>query len=503
MKWESVIGKPQIRTIENMNNSIITSWMSDYAQSIINEKKKRITIKQYMNNIYDFMLEYKNDIHNEDDIELVKVKILRIREKTTERKEYVMINTMTRFVNHVLRKQGKPMILKERRRTVTEKSVSYKVNSEITIRFYKERNIQNSTINGYESAFKHYLISQKENNLDKLLQEAQLEQHNKVPLPETKLKKRLIQYRQYLIDKQMSSNTINSHFCKVKSFYKHMDCLIPPIKEVKLEKPYVSNYKDLPSKEELIKAVEIANPIMKALMIFQLSSGQARAEALSITVGQFLQGCTGYMDDNLSIQDQVKQLYARDDVVPIFYLRRLKTDKWYYTCCSPEAVKYICSYLIQRTLYSCDDPLFDIGPSSVIVGYNKLNDKLRLGFVGKYRKLRSHAMRKYHASKLKLSPEQVDMLQGRSRNVVHEAYIKINPTDVKEMYMRVMSDVMLWPTRWCKNESEKTESPETVTPVSSSTTTPTDNQSFFELYRHIGKLEARIEMLEEKIMEAK
>ena len=68
---------------------------------------------------------------------------------------------------------------------------------------------------------------------------------------------------------------------------------------------------------------------------------------------------------------------------------------------------------------------------------------MKWGFKGKYRFFRSHSLRKFHASNIGLSAEYVDALQGRSKNEIHETYIKTNPSKLKEIYMSVMKNVMI------------------------------------------------------------
>jgi len=43
-----------------------------------------------------------------------------------------------------------------------------------------------------------------------------------------------------------------------------------------------------------------------------------------------------------------------------------------------------------------------------------------------------------------LGAEYVDALQGRSKNMVHETYIKTNPRWLKELYVGVMGNVMFF-----------------------------------------------------------
>ena len=80
------------------------------------------------------------------------------------------------------------------------------------------------------------------------------------------------------------------------------------------------------------------------------------------------------------------------------------------------------------------------------------------GFKGKYRFFRSHTLRKFHASNIGLSSEYIDILQGRSKNKVHDTYIKTNPQKLKEIYISVMENVMINPkikTKNHKNYSQK------------------------------------------------
>ncbi|WP_296869189.1 hypothetical protein [uncultured Methanobrevibacter sp.] len=137
-------------------------------------------------------------------------------------------------------------------------------------------------------------------------------------------------------------------------------------------------------------------------------------------------------------------MIGRRDIVPAFYLKRIKTNKFYYAFCSPEASHHIVKYLISRKGLSLDDRLFDFTDSSLIYSFKKVNDKLDMGFVGRYRFFRSHALRKFHASNIDLSADIVDELQGRGKSRVREAYMKTNPRRLKEIYIGAMHNVMVF-----------------------------------------------------------
>ncbi len=82
--------------------------------------------------------------------------------------------------------------------------------------------------------------------------------------------------------------------------------------------------------------------------------------------------------------------------------------------------------------------------------FQEINDQMNWGFKGNYRFFRSHTLRKFHASNIGLPAEYIDSLQGRSKNEIHETYIKTNPEKLKEIYQTAMHNVMIYNTK--KNE---------------------------------------------------
>ena len=69
---------------------------------------------------------------------------------------------------------------------------------------------------------------------------------------------------------------------------------------------------------------------------------------------------------------------------------------------------------------------------------------MKWGRRGYYRFFRSHVLRKFHASNIGLPAEYVDALQGRQKSIVHDAYIKTNPEELKKLYMKHMKNVMIF-----------------------------------------------------------
>ena len=308
--------------------------------------------------------------------------------------------------------------------------------------FCSNRNIKDSTIKSYRSAILKYESFHKVAIKD-LIGEAMMDEENMVPLKNRHIKNRLLNFRSYLLDSELSINTVKTYFSRIKTFYRHFEIELPYLNDIKFDGEYLSSYYDLPARGDIRKVCSISSNAFRALVLFISSSGCAKVETLSLTVGDFVKAIDEYHDGG-SIDDVLNCLIGRRDIVPAFYLKRIKTNKFYYAFCSPEASHHIVKYLISRKGLSLDDRLFDFTDSSLIYSFKNVNDNLNMGFVGRYRFFRSHALRKFHASNIGLSADIVDELQGRGKSKVREAYMKTNPIKLKEIYMGAMHNVMVF-----------------------------------------------------------
>lgn len=316
------------------------------------------------------------------------------------------------------------------------------MSEELLKRFCSNRNIKYSTLKSYRSAIAKYEFFH-DMDMGSLMDEAIVEEDEGISLKNRKIKSRLLDFRSFLLDSGLAISTVRTYFSRIKTFYRHFEIELPYLNDIKFDEEYLSSYYDLPTRGDIRKVCSISSNAFRALVLFISSSGCAKAETLSITVGDFVKASDDYHDGG-SIDDVLNCLIGRRDIVPAFYLKRIKTNKFYYAFCSPEASHHIVKYLISRNGLSLDDRLFDFTDSSLIYSFKKVNDKLDMGFVGKYRFFRSHALRKFHASNIGLSADIVDELQGRGKTRVREAYMKTNPIKLKEIYMGAMHNVMVF-----------------------------------------------------------
>lgn len=320
-------------------------------------------------------------------------------------------------------------------------------------KMYGERNISKSTQKGYEAAFIKYceFTKDKFNNLQDMIDTYLEEEDKRIPMRERALKKDLLGFRESLHNKKSngvkSDRSLKTYFAKVKTIFNHFELEMPTLPQMKMEKGYISNYNDLPTHDMIRNACEQSPIELKALILFMSSSGSAKAETLSITVGMFLEGCKDYLEDNptgKNIEQSIKVLSDRHDIVPMIYLRRIKTDKWYYTYCSPEASYMIVESLKIRKNLKWEDNLFDFTSSLLLTKFQEINDNNNWGCVGSYRRFRSHALRKFMASNIGLPRDITDSIQGRSKDMIQEAYFKQDPQALKKTYMEVMHRVMVY-----------------------------------------------------------
>ena len=92
------------------------------------------------------------------------------------------------------------------------------INRRLINKISKERNLKQSTVSGYESSLNKYSEFHNQ-SLESLLGEAVEEEKNLVPLKERKIKTRLMDFRKYLYQSNLSDKTSMTYFSKVLVFY--------------------------------------------------------------------------------------------------------------------------------------------------------------------------------------------------------------------------------------------------------------------------------------------
>lgn len=321
---------------------------------------------------------------------------------------------------------------------------------EIMDKFYNERCINKRTQYGYNNSFSLY-IQYTKMHLQDLLMEADIEEEKGVRWKRRKLKEKLIGFRGWLQERYKYS-TIKVLFNRIKTFYSHFEIeigFIPQLNQKAVIKSEPITYEDIPDKEMINECLQYANPLMKALILFMTSSGCARQEALNITIQDFIEATKEYHSES-NVNEILSELIIQDKVIPTFKIKRQKTNKHYYTFCSPEATKAICAYLLgsgRRFDKGCNHHLlFKTNLDHLNNWFNELNEKVNGGQVADMNRIRSHMLRKFHASRLYndgLSIDKIDALQGRAKDNTHKAYFKESSKALKELYIEHLDAIRI------------------------------------------------------------
>lgn len=340
------------------------------------------------------------------------------------------------------------------------------------------RNWNKSTQISYKTALTHY---SRLNNLSliKLLNEAEFEE-GKITWKKSSLRKRLINFRSYLYEKYNIS-TAKLYLTRVMTFYRSFDVTVlnlPYISEKGVKKTEPISFKDLPDKEIIKKAINISSHDLKAIILFIASSGCARAETLNLTIKDLIISCSDYHSIDLRnpneeevIKRFIETILIQKNIIPSFKIRRQKTDKFYYTFCSPEATEAILTYLLVRQdTLKLDKKLFKINSSYFFKKFAEINKILNLGKVGGKNRFRSHMLRKYHASRLVkssidkktgnkisgMSLSNVDALQGRGKTTTRNSYFFDDFENLKEEYIQNLNKLTINKYNYIKNSNNNT-----------------------------------------------
>ena len=246
------------------------------------------------------------------------------------------------------------------------------------------------------------------------------------------------------------------------TIYRHFEITIPTL-------PYYStknarhtspvNYSELPDREILSECLQVATPLVRAIILFMSSSGMSRIDVLNLTINDYLEATSEYHDHQESVKYAIKDMLDQD-IIPTFYLTRQKTGQDYFTFCSHEATKSINSYLLTRNeILTKDKPLFKINERYINMAFQRLNGYFGLGKCGdNYNRLRPHMLRKFNASQLAeagMSTEHINLLQGRKvSGVAHEHYIRIKPETLREEYINCLPYLVIEDVNKYRTESQ-------------------------------------------------
>lgn len=280
-----------------------------------------------------------------------------------------------------------------------------------------------------------------------LLLEADEDEDNRVRMKRRRIKQRLQGFQAYLVDEKYSPRSINTIMSNVLATYHFYEIETPVIHQIQNKR--VETFKDIPSRKDIKEACNTTNKSKtKAMILFMCSSGCARTETLSLTVGDYIEATREYHSES-SIGSVVNELKNKNNVVPTWRVYRQKTNTPYFTFCTPEATKWITKYLDERMVkedLTDESQLFKYTLQGVSSLFRRLNDNMGGVHVNGHAFFRSHSLRKFFATTLinsDMDSMTIDFLSGRKISSTHEAYFKADPRKLKNKYMMMVDKLTI------------------------------------------------------------
>ena len=278
-----------------------------------------------------------------------------------------------------------------------------KENKKILDEMFIIRQWSQNTYRSYTSAVNIY--SEVNNaSLDKLVDEADLEEEQQIKKNKRKIKQRFINFQKELLNKGYNKTTVKLYINRVKSIYHYFDIEIPNIPPIKTIN--TSTYEDLLTRDEFITILTNANSTMRAIITFGVSTGLRISDIANLTVNDFLEATKDYSEYKTgdSLYNHLIKLESEPIIVPTWKITSIKTKVKHTTFNSDESSRYIIQYLKERVLSGnvcLTDKLFHVTAHTITVSLKRLNDRLNLGkTMNNYSKLHSHGLRKYMSTTL-------------------------------------------------------------------------------------------------------
>lgn len=147
--------------------------------------------------------------------------------------------------------------------------------------FIENRNLRPNTITTYTQALKNYSTYTGLTPTE-LIEEAEAEEESRVRMKNRKIKKHIMGFIQHLKGGKRTANTISSTIVTIKTFYREFEIELPHIRcNIKQDQELIT-IKDIPTKEDIKKALKYANLTYKAIIKLMMSSGMGSAEVRNL-----------------------------------------------------------------------------------------------------------------------------------------------------------------------------------------------------------------------------
>lgn len=293
------------------------------------------------------------------------------------------------------------------------------------------------------------------------IEEAGNEEDQNIPLRRSKLVQHLEDFDDYL-EENYSHNTRQQSMNAIRSFYRRNRITLPEAERLVTDTPTVNlTVQDLPGVGDVKKVLSIADARGKAIILLQVSSGIGRAEVIELTLSDLVDAVNRKNNVELTVKDLPSIVETRPDWVEtarplVWYIKRVKTSKHYFTFSTSESLEAILDYLGHKPPQAWEDDvkLFRTFTHKGLISPSRLGDiysyyNNEWGF-GKAKDglsyFRSHNMRKLCGNLLKsvIGYRNADIILGHGdRDRTRGDYLKPDIEDLFKLYFENMNQVTI------------------------------------------------------------
>lgn len=330
-------------------------------------------------------------------------------------------------------------------------------NDKVFQEYIEERHLKPRTIKTYLYHIYNYCQSTKMLPSE-LLEEVEAEEENLIRLRKRKIKQHLKIFEKFMDQKEYSQTHQQTARTVIRNFYGHFEIQLPQTIRNRTPQTH-ETYEDLPTIEELGKALSLCYGKYKPIFLTMLSSSMGGSEVRNLKVKDFLNAISDYFREPLELPLDILKIRSKVNkkvFIGEWNIIRVKTSMPYTCFTSPEANFSILEYMEREPTNSVDDYLFPrkreqrnepIKENTFMVYFQNLNNRAGLGKVNNYVKLHSHVFRKFYASKLldkDIQQIHIDALLGHSvSNKTTEAYFKPTNQHLKADYLKIVKDISI------------------------------------------------------------
>jgi integrase len=272
-------------------------------------------------------------------------------------------------------------------------------------------------------------------------------------------------YHSFLDNSGFTLHTVVRDYATIKNFYTYFDITPPNIKKKWTIDPIHESIDDIPTKKDIIKALNIASLKTKAIILTMATSGMDSSAIRNLTLKDFIIGIKDYIEydlNNFNLETFIQTCRKEDNNDIIIYWegfrkKTIKNEIKYYTFSSPESFTAIINYLEYTSPKGTikpnkpEDYLFPgrkgkLRGQGITHQFEALNDRLKLGRLEKRRKFHSHALRKFFSNVLEdneVGGRSFDHMMGHSPGKIKGTYVKPKKKRLLLQYKRCLEDLSM------------------------------------------------------------